>query len=214
MVHAGRPYLHAATAWCARTCAASAPSTPMPRDFPWTLEHHHRRFHPSHGYTGYRALPSGRREDRRVLSPAPSLRAAAGRVRTLTLSRHATRRFAKGTPPPRRPGGRRTWSGTGRNRRRAAAWRPRLGSTFPPEGVKCWTRSSWAARPVSTQLGFVNTIPCLDITADLPRIACPTLVITTTGSGLGTVEETRAWQQLDTELPSCECCQVTRTTSR
>ena len=33
-----------------------------------------------------------------------------------------------------------------------------------------------------------------DITADLPRIQCPTLVITTEGSGLGSVEETRAWQ--------------------
>ncbi len=48
---------------------------------------------------------------------------------------------------------------------------------------------------VSTQLGFMGTIACADIRADLPRIACPTLVITTEQSGLGTVEETRAWQQ-------------------
>jgi pimeloyl-ACP methyl ester carboxylesterase len=49
--------------------------------------------------------------------------------------------------------------------------------------------------PVSTQLGFVSTIPHWDVTPDLPRIACPTLVITTEGSGLGSVEEMAAWQR-------------------
>ena len=36
----------------------------------------------------------------------------------------------------------------------------------------------------------------------LPNIACPTLVITTEGSGLATVDDTRAWQQTipDSEL--------------
>jgi 3-oxoadipate enol-lactonase len=29
----------------------------------------------------------------------------------------------------------------------------------------------------------------------VPKIACPTLVITTEGSGLASVDETRAWQQ-------------------
>ena len=29
----------------------------------------------------------------------------------------------------------------------------------------------------------------------MPKIACPTLVITTEQSGLGTVDEMRAWQQ-------------------
>jgi hypothetical protein len=38
--------------------------------------------------------------------------------------------------------------------------------------------------------------------ADVPKIACPTLVITIEGSGLATVDETRAWQQTmpDSEL--------------
>ena len=39
------------------------------------------------------------------------------------------------------------------------------------------------------------TIACADIRADLPRIACPTLVITPEESGLASVEATRAWQQ-------------------
>ena len=38
--------------------------------------------------------------------------------------------------------------------------------------------------------------------ADVPKIACPTLVITTEESGLATVDEMRAWQQQirDSEL--------------
>ena len=48
---------------------------------------------------------------------------------------------------------------------------------------------------VSTQIGFMQTIACADIRADLPEIRCPTLVITTEGSGLASVGETRAWQQ-------------------
>jgi pimeloyl-ACP methyl ester carboxylesterase len=70
----------------------------------------------------------------------------------------------------------------------------RLGSTFPPEGVAWWT-TFMGRTAVSTQLGFMQTIACADIRADVPQIACPTLVITTEGSGLATVDETRAWQQ-------------------
>jgi len=50
--------------------------------------------------------------------------------------------------------------------------------------------------PASSQIGFIQTIPTTDITADLPRIKCPTLVITTTGSALGSVDETRTWQEM------------------
>jgi pimeloyl-ACP methyl ester carboxylesterase len=48
---------------------------------------------------------------------------------------------------------------------------------------------------LSSQLGFIHTIACADITADMPNIACPTLVITTEQSGLASVEENRAWQE-------------------
>ena len=37
--------------------------------------------------------------------------------------------------------------------------------------------------------------------ADLPKIRCPTLVITTEQSGLATVADTRAWQQ---QIPDSE----------
>ena len=46
-----------------------------------------------------------------------------------------------------------------------------------------------------TQIGFVGTIACADIRADIPKIACPTLVITTEGSGLASVEQNREWQR-------------------
>jgi 3-oxoadipate enol-lactonase len=77
----------------------------------------------------------------------------------------------------------------------------RLGDAFPPDGVEWWAKFM-GRTAVSTQLGFMGSIACADITADLPKIACPTLVITTEQSGLGTVEETRAWQQTipDSEL--------------
>jgi 3-oxoadipate enol-lactonase len=77
----------------------------------------------------------------------------------------------------------------------------RLGSTFPPEGVEWWCEFM-GRTAVSTQLGFMATIACADIRVDLPNIACPTLVITTERSGLGSAEEMRAWQQQirDSEL--------------
>jgi 3-oxoadipate enol-lactonase len=71
----------------------------------------------------------------------------------------------------------------------------RLGKNFPQEGVEWWIKMM-ARTPVSTQLCFVKNIPKADITPDLPRIKCPTLVITTEGSGLGSVESMRQWQEL------------------
>jgi pimeloyl-ACP methyl ester carboxylesterase len=47
----------------------------------------------------------------------------------------------------------------------------------------------------STLEGFLTMVPTVDITAELPRVACPTLVVTTTGSGLGSVEAVQAWQR-------------------
>ena len=76
----------------------------------------------------------------------------------------------------------------------------RLGDSFPPEGHEWW--SHYMGRTaVSTQLGFMPTIAVADIRADLPKIACPTLVITTEESGLGSVDVTRDWQQ---QIPDSE----------
>jgi 3-oxoadipate enol-lactonase len=166
-------------------------SSPMPREYPWTLDAliadyvglmDHlgvERFHlvgAKIGGTIARAFAARRPE----------------RVLTLTVV---------GTPPPLREG--------------AAERAPELAAEFEKDGVEPWARRTMASRlgdrfpgsgtawwiafmgrtAVSTQVGFMSTIACADIRADVPRIACPTLVITTEGSGLASVEETRAWQQ-------------------
>jgi pimeloyl-ACP methyl ester carboxylesterase len=71
----------------------------------------------------------------------------------------------------------------------------RLGIDFPPDGVEWWTKFL-GQTAVSTQVGFMQTIACADIRADVPKIACPTLVITTECSGPASVEETTAWQRM------------------
>jgi 3-oxoadipate enol-lactonase len=44
-------------------------------------------------------------------------------------------------------------------------------------------------------------LACANIRGDVPKIACPTLVITTEGSGLASVDETQVWQQI---IPNSE----------
>ena len=70
----------------------------------------------------------------------------------------------------------------------------RLGDTFPPEGADWWVKLMGRTAP-SSVIGSILPVPSADIRSDLPKIACPTLVITTAGSGLGSVEETKAWQE-------------------
>jgi 3-oxoadipate enol-lactonase len=68
------------------------------------------------------------------------------------------------------------------------------GGRFPSEGVEWWIKFM-GRTPVSTIVGFNAAINYSDIRADLPKIACPTFVITTDESGLASVDETRAWQR-------------------
>jgi len=166
-------------------------STPMPRDFPWTLDIviddfvrlmdmlGIERFHlvgAKIGGTVARAFAArrpGRVQSLTVVGTPPPLRAgAAERAPELAAA------FEKEGVEP---WARRTMSG-------------RLGSGFPAEGVEWWIEFM-SRTAVSTQVGFMATIACADIRVDLPKIRCPTLVITTDGSGLASVDETRAWQQ-------------------
>src|SRR5215467_13630110 len=166
-------------------------STSMPRDYPWTLDGliddfvrlmdmlEIGRFHlvgAKIGGTIARAFAARRPE----------------RVMTLTVA---------GTPPPMREGAAERapelaqefeTQGVEHWARRTMAGR--LGETFPPEGVEWWIKFM-GRTAVSTQIGFMKTIACADIRTDVPKIACPTLVITTDASGLASVEKTRAWQQ-------------------
>lgn len=47
----------------------------------------------------------------------------------------------------------------------------------------------------STLEAFLQMVPTVDVSAEVPKIQCPTVVITTTGSGLATVDAVKAWQQ-------------------
>ena len=71
----------------------------------------------------------------------------------------------------------------------------RLGSKCDPAMMEGWAKLM-GRTPLSTQLGFIRSVPAIDVRADLPSIACPTLVVTTDGSGLGSVEAVREWQQM------------------
>ena len=86
-----------------------------------------------------------------------------------------------------RPGGVGTWARRTMGRR--------LGSHFPPEGADWWS-NLMGRTPESTQVGFMKVIPIANIEADLPRIKCPTMVVTTEGSALGSVDKTRQWQSM------------------
>ena len=166
-------------------------STPMPRDFPWTLDIiiddfiglmdmlGIDRFHivgAKLGGTIARAF-AARRADRvltltAIGAPPPFRKDAAARVPAWTEE------FERD--------GLSNWARRGQT--------ARLGSHFPAQGAEWWT-TFMARMPVSSQIGWISTIACADIRADIPRIRCPTLVITTEQSGLASVAETRAWQE-------------------
>lgn len=166
-------------------------STPMRRDFAWTLDvviDDYARLMDSLGIERFHLVAAkiGGTIARAFAARLPN------RVITLTVV---------GTPPPFREGaieripemtkdfeanGVEPWA------RRTMAGR--LGGSFPPEGVEWWTQFM-GRTDKNTQIGFMGTIACADITQDIPKIRCPTLVITTEESGLASVEANRAWQQ-------------------
>lgn len=171
-------------------------STPMPREFPWSLDRliddfcqlmnalEIERFHlVGAKIAGVIARAFAARRPNRVLSLSvvgspPPLRKGAENIPALTqgIATHGVEHWAR-----RNMGG-------------------RLGDAFPAAGVEWWTKFMGRTAQ-STALGFNANINYSDIRADIPRIACPTLVITTEGSGLASVEETRAWQE---QIPRSE----------
>jgi 3-oxoadipate enol-lactonase len=166
-------------------------STPMPRDFPWTLDRIIDDF------TGLMDHLGGAR-----------FHLIGAKIGGTIARAFAARRSARvaslvvvGTPPPLRAGAaeRVPELNAAFEREGVEAWARatmagRLGGTFPPQGVEWWIKFM-GRTAVSTQIGFMGTIACADIRADVPKIGCPTLVVTTDGSGLASVDETRSWQQ-------------------
>lgn len=70
----------------------------------------------------------------------------------------------------------------------------RLGTSLPPEAIAWWVELM-SRTAASTLEAFLKMVPTVDVTPALPRIRCPAVVITTTGSGLGSVESVKAWQE-------------------
>lgn len=69
----------------------------------------------------------------------------------------------------------------------------RLGTSLPPAAIQWWV-DMMSQTPGSTLEAFLKMVPTVDVIPDLPKVRCPTLVLTTTGSMLGSVEAVRAWQ--------------------
>jgi pimeloyl-ACP methyl ester carboxylesterase len=173
-------------------------STPMPHAFPWTLDILIDDFCRLMDALGVERFHLVGAKIGGTIARAFAARRPA-RVRTLTVV---------GTPPPYRVGAAErapalieAFEQQGVEPWAQQSMAGRLGSTFPSEGIAWWT-AFMGRTAVSTQIGFMQTIACADIRADMSQIACPTLVITTEGSGLASEEETRAWQQMipDSEL--------------
>jgi 3-oxoadipate enol-lactonase len=173
-------------------------STAMPADYAWTLDRLIEDFCQLMDHLGIARCHLVGAKIGGVVARA---RAARRPERLITLT-------VVGTPPPYRanavervPGLIRDIQTHGVEYWARQTMGERLGSSFPSDGVEWWTQFM-GRTAVSTQLGFMASIACADIRADMAKIGCPTLVITTEQSGLGTVEETRAWQQqiADSEL--------------
>jgi len=173
-------------------------STPMPRDFPWTVDLLIDDFCRLMDHLGVERAHLVAAKIGGTIARAFAARRPE-RVRTLTVA---------GTPTPFRVGVKERVPALVADMERLGLehWAResmggRLGSMFPREGAEWWTQFMGRS-PLSTQLGFQEAIACADIRPDVPKIACPTLVITTEGSGLASVDETRAWQQTipDSEL--------------
>lgn len=166
-------------------------STPMARDFPWTLDRlidDYTTLMRSLGVERFHVI-------------AAKIGGTIARAFAARRPAHVLSLTVAGTPPPfwpdrteRTPALLRDFEEKGLGDWARSSMANRLGDRFPEPGVRWWI-DLMAGSPVSTQLGFSATIACSDIRADLPRIRCPTLVITTEGSALGSVAATQAWQR-------------------
>jgi len=165
-------------------------STPMPRDFPWTLDIVIDDYLALMDALGIERFHLVGAKIGGVIGRAFAARHPA-RVRTLTVA---------GSPPPIRAD-----KATREARVREVeeqgieywarrSMRGRLGKAFPQAGVEWWIKYM-GRTAVSTEAGFAETINFSDITADVAKIKCPMLVLTTAESGLASVAETRAWQE-------------------
>lgn len=165
-------------------------STPMPRDYPWTLDRIIDDYCALLDHLGIERCHLVGAKIGGVIARAFAAR-RQDRIATLSVV---------GTPPPLRKGAEkipeliRNFELYGVEAWARSNMGGRLGEGFPPEGIEWWTKFMGRA-PLSSIIGFNEKINYSDIRSDIPSIRCPTLVITTEGSGLATVQENREWQE-------------------
>jgi len=167
-------------------------STPMPSDHAWTLDElvdDYVALMQTLGITRFHLIAAkfGGAVARRFAARYPEL------VRSLTLL---------GTTEPKRPAMEATlpsWvneletQGVESWARRTMGGR--LGSEFDPDGVEWWGQHMGRTAR-STLIGFMKSgISVTDLSADLPRISCPTLVFATPSIPLGSIPDVKAWQE-------------------
>jgi pimeloyl-ACP methyl ester carboxylesterase len=76
--------------------------------------------------------------------------------------------------------------------RETTEWR--LGTSLPRPALEWWIALMSKTSPATLE-AFLKMVPTVDVSGELADIKCPALVVTTTGSGLGSVESVKAWQQ-------------------
>lgn len=88
----------------------------------------------------------------------------------------------------------------------AASMPGRFGTMLSPEAVRWWVELT-GRTPLSTMQSYLRWVPSVDISADVPRIRCPTLVIAADAGKLRPLAETTSWQGTipDSELVTLPC---------
>lgn len=71
----------------------------------------------------------------------------------------------------------------------------RMGDAFGPAASAYWAQLM-GRTPVTTQLGFIASVPSVDVTADLASLKCPVLVINAANSNMGDAASVEAWRRL------------------
>ena len=70
----------------------------------------------------------------------------------------------------------------------------RLGTKASSQEIDWWVDHVQGLTPESTLLGYLKWVPKLDLREEVLKVLCPTLIITTSGSGLRTVQSVEEWQ--------------------
>ena len=167
-------------------------STPMPEDFPWSLD---VLVNDLEGVVIALGGEPVHLIGAKIAGPV-IMRFAATRPQ-LTRSITAVGSMSKGPPgidewlEHMRTHGVESWA--------RKTMPPRLGTDLPAEAVEHWIQLT-SRTPRSTALGVFRVASAIDATGDLPHIRCPALVITT-DSVRRPVAKTREWQSL---IPNSE----------